>query len=219
MEKYFYFLKNPFSFKGRFNQNQYFICLILTAIYSFISILAVWLVIIEGDNYPVPNELTIAEKNFYDASEIYYQDNTNNTKIYEDFLIKQDLLDTEKLTYRKDRENLLILIIIIINLPAVFFLIASGTKRSHDFGDSGILQIFLPFYILFLLYKNSENGTNVYGENPTDIKAHNNQLKQTTPHVQEPVNANIKIPDKCPHCKNPNTKKIRLCEWCGNQII
>jgi len=27
------------------------------------------------------------------------------------------------------------------------------------------------------------------------------------------------IPDHCPHCKNPNTKKIRLCEWCGNQIV
>ena len=23
----------------------------------------------------------------------------------------------------------------------------------------------------------------------------------------------------CPHCKNPNTKRIRLCEWCGEQII
>jgi hypothetical protein len=29
----------------------------------------------------------------------------------------------------------------------------------------------------------------------------------------------IIIPDTCPHCKNPNTKKIRLCEWCGNQIV
>ena len=28
----------------------------------------------------------------------------------------------------------------------------------------------------------------------------------------------IEIPDKCPNCKNPNTKKIRLCEWCGGQI-
>lgn len=27
------------------------------------------------------------------------------------------------------------------------------------------------------------------------------------------------IPDSCPHCKNPNTKKIRLCEWCGNRIV
>ncbi len=29
----------------------------------------------------------------------------------------------------------------------------------------------------------------------------------------------IDIPETCPHCKNPNTKKVRLCEWCGNQII
>lgn len=27
------------------------------------------------------------------------------------------------------------------------------------------------------------------------------------------------IPDSCPHCKSPNSKKIRLCEWCGNQIV
>jgi hypothetical protein len=23
----------------------------------------------------------------------------------------------------------------------------------------------------------------------------------------------------CPQCKNPNTKLVRECEWCGNQII
>ena len=28
----------------------------------------------------------------------------------------------------------------------------------------------------------------------------------------------INVPDFCPLCKSPNTKKIRLCEWCGNQI-
>ena len=27
------------------------------------------------------------------------------------------------------------------------------------------------------------------------------------------------MPDTCPHCKNPNTKKIRECEWCGSQIV
>ena len=41
--------------------------------------------------------------------------------------------------------------------------------------------------------------------NSTIIKTENN-------------NQNIIIPDTCPHCKNPNTKKISLCEWCGNQI-
>lgn len=29
----------------------------------------------------------------------------------------------------------------------------------------------------------------------------------------------VNVPDVCPHCKSPNTKKIKLCEWCGNQII
>jgi len=32
-------------------------------------------------------------------------------------------------------------------------------------------------------------------------------------------NDNIIIPESCPHCKSPNSKKIRICEWCGNQII
>jgi len=22
----------------------------------------------------------------------------------------------------------------------------------------------------------------------------------------------------CPYCKNPNTKKLQVCEWCGNEI-
>jgi len=33
------------------------------------------------------------------------------------------------------------------------------------------------------------------------------------------ISQEIIIPDTCPNCKNPNTKKIRLCEWCGNQIV
>jgi len=32
-------------------------------------------------------------------------------------------------------------------------------------------------------------------------------------------NTQVVTPDTCPHCKNPNTKRIRLCEWCGNQIV
>ena len=28
----------------------------------------------------------------------------------------------------------------------------------------------------------------------------------------------IIIPETCPQCKSPNTKRIRICEWCGSQI-
>ena len=31
-------------------------------------------------------------------------------------------------------------------------------------------------------------------------------------------NLGDKIPDICPLCKNPNTKKLLECEWCGNKI-
>jgi hypothetical protein len=32
-------------------------------------------------------------------------------------------------------------------------------------------------------------------------------------------NDQITIPDVCPSCKNPNTKRMRICEWCGGQIV
>ena len=44
----------------------------------------------------------------------------------------------------------------------------------------------------------------------------------TNPIVNIPATTSspkLVIPDTCPHCKSPNSKKIRLCEWCGNQII
>jgi uncharacterized membrane protein YhaH (DUF805 family) len=104
---------------------------------------------------------------------------------------------------------------IILTLPVM---ILQGAKRCHDLGNSGWYQL-IPFYGLFLLFQDGERGPNIYGENPKDILVQNNQSKQTTPQFEEPVNLNISIPDNCPHCKNPNTKKIRLCEWCGNQIV
>ena len=33
-----------------------------------------------------------------------------------------------------------------------------------------------------------------------------------------PLASSVVIPDTCQHCKNPNTRKTRLCEWCGSQI-
>ncbi len=45
--------------------------------------------------------------------------------------------------------------------------------------------------------------------------------KTFIPKVSDSKNYNetIIIPESCPHCKSPNSKKIRICEWCGNQII
>jgi TM2 domain-containing membrane protein YozV len=29
----------------------------------------------------------------------------------------------------------------------------------------------------------------------------------------------IKIPEKCPTCKNPNGQRLTVCEWCGAKTI
>jgi hypothetical protein len=28
-----------------------------------------------------------------------------------------------------------------------------------------------------------------------------------------------KIPTICPNCKNTNSKKLEICEWCGSNVI
>jgi len=43
-----------------------------------------------------------------------------------------------------------------------------GVRRMHDVGKSGF-YIFIPFYGLFLLFKDGEKGDNKYGPNPKEI--------------------------------------------------
>lgn len=82
-----------------------------------------------------------------------------------------------------------------------------------------ILRYFINFYwletIVFIIllavgfyFYSSKGGINQNAFIENEIL--NESIKETEPFI---------IPDVCPHCKNPNTKKIRLCEWCGNQII
>ena len=46
-----------------------------------------------------------------------------------------------------------------------------------------------------------------------------NYIKENQDNSEIPINISKKIPAICPQCKNPNTKLVRECEWCGNQII
>ena len=53
-------------------------------------------------------------------------------------------------------------------IPLLWFLWAQGAKRCHDRGTSGWFQI-IPFYGLWMLFADSDNGVNEYGENPKGI--------------------------------------------------
>ncbi len=50
-------------------------------------------------------------------------------------------------------------------IPALWFLLAQGSKRCHDRGNSGFYLI-IPFYVLWMLFAESEFGENEYGLNP-----------------------------------------------------
>lgn len=49
------------------------------------------------------------------------------------------------------------------------------------------------------------------------IERKKNPIRETL--SKSELNQNTAIPEICPHCKNPNIKQIRLCEWCGSQIV
>ena len=54
---------------------------------------------------------------------------------------------------------------LLLCLPAVWFMIAQGAKRCHDRDNSGWYQI-IPFYGLWMLFANGDQGDNRYGESP-----------------------------------------------------
>ena len=57
------------------------------------------------------------------------------------------------------------LVLLVLWIPLLWFLLAQGTKRCHDRGNSGWYQI-IPFYGLWMLFGDSDYGPNEYGENP-----------------------------------------------------
>ena len=58
-----------------------------------------------------------------------------------------------------DIKSIIILIVELVFLMLIFFL---GAKRCHDLGKSGWWQ-FIPFYILWMLFKKGDNFNNKYG--------------------------------------------------------
>lgn len=57
------------------------------------------------------------------------------------------------------------IVIFLCSIPVLFFLYAQGAKRCHDLGHSGWWQL-IPFYGLWMLFQDGQQGENEYGENP-----------------------------------------------------
>lgn len=59
-------------------------------------------------------------------------------------------------------------ILLVLFIPALWFIWAQGAKRCHDLGNSGWWQL-IPFYGFWLLFQDGQIGKNEYGENPKGI--------------------------------------------------
>ncbi|MEO6039424.1 MAG: DUF805 domain-containing protein [Saprospiraceae bacterium] len=55
--------------------------------------------------------------------------------------------------------------LLILYIPALWFLWAQGAKRCHDRNNSGWFQV-IPFYSLWMLFADGDHGENMYGADP-----------------------------------------------------
>lgn len=73
--------------------------------------------------------------------------------------------------------------LLLLLIPAIWFILAQGVKRSHDAGTSGWF-ILIPFYPLYLLFADSEHGSNKWGNNPKGI-GNIDEIDRIGQHLQE----------------------------------
>jgi uncharacterized membrane protein YhaH (DUF805 family) len=63
---------------------------------------------------------------------------------------------------------------------ATWICLASGAKRCHDRGNSGLYQL-IPFYGLWMLFGDGDHGSNHYGADPKGRMSHDDLLRATAP--------------------------------------
>lgn len=68
------------------------------------------------------------------------------------------------------------IILLIAYIPLVWFILAQGTKRCHDRGNSGWWQI-IPLYSLWMLFADGSPEINNYGPSPKH-RAEQNEIDQ-----------------------------------------
>ena len=93
----------------------------------------------------------------------------------------------------------------------LIFIVSEGELREIGIVYPIALILSIGSFLLSYRYKKREGVSDPLASQSTD----NIPIIDT----MATNNTQVIIPDTCPHCKNPNTKRIRLCEWCGNQIV
>jgi hypothetical protein len=113
----------------------------------------------------------------------------------------------------------------------------TGSFSSPNFYDlspgSHHVKVYLPYPILMFPTCTAQTVINVSeGDTisfryklaififlPGSLTIENHIKGSVNSSPKESSNVDSSIPSTCPNCKNPNTKGIRICEWCGSQMV
>jgi uncharacterized membrane protein YhaH (DUF805 family) len=78
--------------------------------------------------------------------------------------------------------------VLLVYIPALWFLLAQASKRCHDVGNSGWWQL-IPLYGFWLLFQEGELGQNQYGNNPKGNQQNTNSYNSTNISQEQPSNS------------------------------
>ncbi|WP_316812156.1 DUF805 domain-containing protein [Pedobacter heparinus] len=71
-------------------------------------------------------------------------------------------------------------IIVLWYIPCIWFMLAQGTKRCQDRGNSGWWQL-IPFYGFWMMFAPGDIGDNEYGPNPKGLYYDFEEGNETAP--------------------------------------
>ena len=101
---------------------------------------------------------------------------------------------------------------VLMNIPAFWFVLAQGWKRSQDAGWHGIIGA-IPYVNLVLLFVGGDQGTNAYGPNP--------RLGASQPAPGPPTYTSPPLPESWERARQSDEPKFRSvsfkCGACGAQ--
>ena len=104
---------------------------------------------------------------------------------------------------------------VLMSIPAFWFVLAQGWKRSQDAGWHGIIGA-IPYVNLVLLFVGGDQGTNAYGPNPR-LGAYQPAPVQPSPTTY----THPPIPEAWERARQSNEPKFRTisfkCVACGAQ--
>ncbi|MEO1487067.1 MAG: DUF805 domain-containing protein [Bacteroidota bacterium] len=75
-------------------------------------------------------------------------------------------------------------VLLVLYIALLWFLLAQGSKRCHDLGNSGFYQL-IPFYVFVLLFQEGQVQENKYGPNPKEFDSWDARPRKTENYVFE----------------------------------